>query len=186
MTTIYFATSNNNKFKEVKQILETLRPDISLIQCKIDILEIQGTSKQISEHKTQEVIKVLNSFYNFETISVFTEDISLYCKGLHGMPGPYIKDTLKNVGLQKLSDLVELSGNTKAEALATYTLYKNGELITISKSVIGNIVKPRGDSNFGFDSIFEVNGITFAEMDSNTKNTLSHRRKALEDLSKFL
>ncbi|MEF8979907.1 MAG: non-canonical purine NTP pyrophosphatase [Haloarculaceae archaeon] len=45
--------------------------------------------------------------------------------------------------------------------------------------VPGTIVAPRGDGGFGFDPIFEYDGQTFAEMDTEAKNAISHRGRAL-------
>ena len=46
----------------------------------------------------------------------------------------------------------------------------------------GTIVAPRGENMFGWDPIFQPKGFdqTFAEMDSEEKNKISHRGKALE------
>ncbi len=174
--TYYFATTNDKKFKEIEQILKELRPDLYLVQIKFNIKEIQGTAKEISEDKTRQVLKFFNN-------NVFTETISLSCKGLHGIPGPYIKLT----SLPNLNNLVELSGNSEAEATAYYTLYKNDELVTVTGSVFGNIVKPRGSNGYCFDSIFQLsNRCTLAEMESDEKNKVSYRRKALEKLSELI
>ncbi len=45
----------------------------------------------------------------------------------------------------------------------------------------GKIVAPRGETNFGWDSIFQPDGYsqTFAEMDEKVKNEISHRGKAI-------
>jgi XTP/dITP diphosphohydrolase len=45
--------------------------------------------------------------------------------------------------------------------------------------VPGEIVAPRGDGGFGFDPIFEYDDRTFAEMDTEEKNAISHRGRAL-------
>ncbi|MEF8775125.1 MAG: non-canonical purine NTP pyrophosphatase [Haloarculaceae archaeon] len=45
--------------------------------------------------------------------------------------------------------------------------------------VPGQIVAPRGKGGFGFDPIFEYDGVTFAEMDTAEKNAVSHRGRAL-------
>jgi XTP/dITP diphosphohydrolase len=45
--------------------------------------------------------------------------------------------------------------------------------------VPGTIVAPRGEGGFGFDPIFEFDGRTFAEMDTEEKNAISHRGRAL-------
>ncbi|MFC7176876.1 non-canonical purine NTP pyrophosphatase [Halosegnis marinus] len=46
-------------------------------------------------------------------------------------------------------------------------------------AVPGRIVEPRGDGGFGYDPIFEHDGETFAEMDAERKNAISHRGRAL-------
>jgi XTP/dITP diphosphohydrolase len=45
--------------------------------------------------------------------------------------------------------------------------------------VRGRIVAPRGDGGFGYDPIFERDGVTFAERDAGDKNAVSHRGRAL-------
>jgi non-canonical purine NTP pyrophosphatase (RdgB/HAM1 family) len=54
--------------------------------------------------------------------------------------------------------------------------------------VRGKIVKPRGTSGFGWDSIFdeETTGKTFAEMTLAEKNQQSHRARAFEKMVTFL
>ncbi len=46
-------------------------------------------------------------------------------------------------------------------------------------TVPGKIVAPRGEGGFGYDPIFEYDGTTFAEMDTERKNAVSHRGRAL-------
>lgn len=51
--------------------------------------------------------------------------------------------------------------------------------------VPGRIVAPRGDGGFGYDPIFEHDGETFAEMDTERKNAVSHRGRALEKFAEW-
>ncbi len=51
--------------------------------------------------------------------------------------------------------------------------------------VPGRIVEPRGDGGFGYDPIFEHGGETFAEMDTERKNAVSHRGRALEKFAEW-
>jgi len=51
--------------------------------------------------------------------------------------------------------------------------------------VPGTIVEPRGDGGFGFDPIFEFDGKTFAEMDTEEKNAISHRGRALAKFAEW-
>ena len=62
--------------------------------------------------------------------------------------------------------------------------YEDGKYI-IGKGEIGGKIanEKRGKNGFGFDEIFEINnGKTFAELSSEEKNEISHRKKALQDL----
>ncbi len=51
--------------------------------------------------------------------------------------------------------------------------------------VPGRIVSPRGDGGFGYDPIFEHGDETFAEMDTERKNAVSHRGRALEKFAEW-
>lgn len=51
--------------------------------------------------------------------------------------------------------------------------------------VPGTIVAPRGDGGFGFDPIFEYDGRTFAELDTEAKNAISHRGRALSKFAEW-
>ena len=52
----------------------------------------------------------------------------------------------------------------------------------------GRIVPARGNNDFGWDPVFEPAGFqqTYAEMDSATKNSISHRYRALDKLREHL
>ncbi|MFA9516213.1 non-canonical purine NTP pyrophosphatase, partial [Halopenitus sp. H-Gu1] len=51
--------------------------------------------------------------------------------------------------------------------------------------VPGTIVSPRGEGGFGYDPIFEHDGTTFAEMDTERKNAVSHRGRALAKFAEW-
>jgi XTP/dITP diphosphohydrolase len=51
--------------------------------------------------------------------------------------------------------------------------------------VPGTVVTPQGEGGFGFDPIFEYDGRTFAEMDTEEKNAISHRGRALAKFAEW-
>ncbi len=51
--------------------------------------------------------------------------------------------------------------------------------------VPGRIVAPRGEGGFGYDPIFEFDGKTFAEMNTEEKNAISHRGRALAKFAEW-
>ena len=79
--------------------------------------------------------------------------------------------------------------NNKAEARTIIGYAKNkDEIYYFEGSVKGTIVKPKGESGFGWDPIFHPEGKeqTFANMPLEEKNELSMRRRALNKLKEFL
>jgi inosine triphosphate pyrophosphatase len=59
---------------------------------------------------------------------------------------------------------------------------KDAEVKLFCGTTSGQIVKPRGPNDFGWDPCFQPEGFTqtYAEMSSETKNTISQRYKAVE------
>lgn len=190
MKRYYFATGNKDKFVEVSRIMKKLNPNVIIEHLDLstyEIDEIQGTPEKISLDKTKKVVENLQSLTKDQDFDgLFTEDISLHCLGLYGMPGPYIKECEKNIGLENFCNLVINTGNTVAKTTACYTIFfkKIMSNCTVSKHVYGNIVNQRGNQGFGFDEIFQPLGqsMTFAEMNSDTKDSCSHRTAALNEL----
>ncbi len=174
---LYFITGNENKFSEASKIISSLK------QLDIDLPEIQEVnSRKIIEAKLAEAQK--NNQDEF-----IVEDTSLYFECLNSLPGPLIKWFLQELKPEGVHDLVKKYGNfnATAEAMIGY-IDKNKKINFFSGEVKGNIVKPAGDTKFGWDPIFMPDGFskTFAEMTKEEKNEISHRRKAFEGLKKYL
>ncbi|KAI8907926.1 inosine triphosphate pyrophosphatase [Gorgonomyces haynaldii] len=174
---LQFVTGNQNKLREVKQIL-----DMDIGSVKLDLPELQGTPQQITLAKAKEAARLVNG-------RVIVEDTCLCFNALNGLPGPYIKwflESLKPEGLYKL--LAGFEDKT-AYALCTFGYCEDGkEPILFEGRTNGTIVMPRGPTDFGWDPVFQPDGFqeTYAEMDKQVKNTISHRYRALEKLQHFL
>lgn len=171
---IIFLTGNKNKFEEAKQII----PDLE--QSDIDLTEIQSLDpKEIIAHKLNEAKKNIKG-------NLVVEDTSLYLDCLNGLPGPLIKWFLKTTGNEGLVKIAESFGNTKAVAKVIVGFAKeDGSEEFFEGSINGNIVKPRGETNFGWDPIFEPEGYdkTFAEMTTEEKGKISMRKIAFQKLT---
>ena len=99
-----------------------------------------------------------------------------------------IKWFLQSLKPQGISNLVHKFDNHNATVKAVIG-YSNGtDIHFFTGEVHGKIVQPRKDSKFGFDPIFQPNDHdkTYAEMDADEKNAISHRNKALKKLKGFL
>uniref|UniRef100_A0A7R9VBI1 XTP/dITP diphosphatase n=1 Tax=Chlamydomonas euryale TaxID=1486919 RepID=A0A7R9VBI1_9CHLO len=106
------------------------------------------------------------------------------------MPGPYIKWFLEKLGHEGLNRM--LAGfedkTAYAQCIFAYTPGPGVEPITFVGRTKGRIVAARGPSDFGWDPVFEADGFgqTYAEMDKEVKNTISHRYRSLAMLREYL
>ena len=75
-----------------------------------------------------------------------------------------------------------------AQCIFAYCENKDAEPKLFIGRCEGTIVEPRGENMFGWDPIFQPKGYqeTFAEMDLEEKNKISHRGRALEQVKVFL
>jgi len=86
-----------------------------------------------------------------------------------------------------------LSGfdNKSACAVCTFAYYsgKAGDQVQLFRGKTdGEIVSPRGPTDFGWDPCFQPTGFdqTYAEMSKESKNAISHRSRALHALKEYL
>jgi inosine triphosphate pyrophosphatase len=122
--------------------------------------------------------------------AVMTEDTSLGFAALGGLPGVYIKwflDRLGHEGLNRLLVGWDDKGAT-AQCIFAFSAGPGAPPRLFHGAVPGRIVPARGPKAFGWDPIFQPDGheLTFAEMDKDVKNAMSHRSLALRALQDFL
>ena len=138
--------------------------DVSVAKCKLAAIEINGP--------------------------VIVEDTSLCFNALNGLPGVYIKWFLEKTGHEGLNNMIAAYDDKTAYAqcIFSYSEGPGSEPVSFVGQSHGKIVPARGDSNFGWDPIFEADGFgkTFAEMSKENKNSVSHRGRSLEKLKSYL
>ncbi|KAI8072883.1 inosine triphosphate pyrophosphatase [Gongronella butleri] len=175
-----FVTGNKNKLTEVQAILQGV---IDVDSHKIDLPELQGTTQDIAIEKCKMAADILQG-------PCMTEDTCLCFNAMNGMPGPYIKWFLSSVGLEGLNKMLDGFEDRTAYALCTigYCEGPGHEPVIFEGITPGRIVRARGPTDFGWDPVFEPDGFdkTYAELDKETKNTISHRYRALEKLKEHL
>jgi len=173
---ITFVTGNENKLKEVIAILGE---DFPMISKDVDLPELQGEFDEIAIEKCKLAAKEIKG-------PVMVEDTSLCFNALNGLPGPYIKWFLKKIGLEGLNKILDGYEDKSAVAVCTFAYTEGpGKDVQVFKGeTSGLIVAPRGPTDFGWDPIFQPDGHdkTYAELESDVKNTISHRGKSLEKL----
>ena len=186
---LVFATNNLNKLKEVQNLLPKTITLLSLkdIGCYEDIPEtqitIEGNAIQKAEYvKTQ---------FGYDC---FADDTGLEVSALNGAPGVYSARYAGNQrssddNMNKLLHELENSKDRKAQFKTVIALHLSNTLEVFTGICEGEITKSKkGNSGFGYDPIFKPLGYnqTFAEMDLELKNKISHRGKAVSLLINFL
>ncbi|NP_001089939.1 inosine triphosphate pyrophosphatase [Xenopus laevis] len=179
---IVFVTGNAKKLEEVVQILGDKFP-CKLVAKKIDLPEYQGEPDEISIQKCREAAKQIQG-------PVIVEDTCLCFNALGGLPGPYIKWFLEKIKPEGLHRMLEGFEDKSAIALCTFA-YCNGNpddtVLLFRGKTLGQIVLPRGPRDFGWDPCFQPDGFqqTYAELPKEVKNTISHRYRALKEMSDY-
>ena len=188
MKKLLFATSNANKLREVREILANQYEVLSLkdIDWNEEIPEPFDTIRENSIYKA-------NYFFEKMGMDCISEDSGLEVEALDGRPSAYSaryagesRDDIQNY--QKV--LAEMQGESNRTArFKSIITYKTDTICeTFEGEMLGNIgFEPKGSNGFGYDPIFMPEGKnqTNAELTSEEKNAISHRKKALAKLVDF-
>jgi XTP/dITP diphosphohydrolase len=186
---ICFATNNENKVREVQQMLPDTIQLKTLAQagCTEELPETQDTLEGNSKQKAQYV------FDNFH-INCFADDTGLEVYALNNEPGVYSaryagpqRNNLDNIKL--LLQNLEPFSDRRARFRTSITLVLDEDIYNFEGTVEGQIIEEmRGTNGFGYDAVFVPEGSdkTFAEMTAEEKNKISHRGRAIAKLVAYL
>lgn len=175
---IRFVTNNDNKLKEVQELLSE---DI-IIPAKLKIEEIQtdNVEKLVKD-------KLLKAFKKVGR-PVFVEHTGLYIESLNGFPGGLTQEFWDKLKEDRFANLLGSLENTKATAKTTIGYCDGKKIHFFDGEVSGKIPPaPRGNTEFQWDCVFIPNGFehTFAEL-GEKKNEISMRKIAFDKFNTFL
>ena len=186
---LVFATNNQNKLLEIKQLLDDSIELQSLndINCTDEIPETRETLEGNASEK---------SFYIFNNFGMncFADDTGLEIEALNGEPGVYSaryageeKNAENNMDL--VLEKLDKIKNRKARFRTVISLVIDGYETQFEGVVDGHILEEkRGQTGFGYDPIFQPieSCFSFAELSMVEKNEISHRGRAVQKLVKYL
>ena len=189
MKQIVFATNNQNKLREMREIMDGLYEVLSLndIGCHEEIVEdadtIQGNAKIKADFVT-------NKYH----VDCFADDTGLEVEALDGAPGVYSarfagEHCSYQDNVNKMLNAMKGQANRKAAFRTVIALNLNGKSYCFEGRCDGQITEQqRGTDGFGYDPIVQPDGFveTFAEMGHEAKNSISHRGRATQKLIAFL
>lgn len=186
---LLFVTNNKHKLEEIRHLVGGRFEIISLKDAGIteDIPETGTTLESNASLKSWYA-------YNKTGLNCFADDTGLEVDALNGQPGVYSAryagpehDHRKNIEklLKELGDEV----NRKARFRTVISLIINNKEYLFEGLVEGVILDDlHGEGGFGYDPVFRPDGfdLTFAGMNMEEKNRISHRGRATAKLIGFL
>lgn len=191
---IIFATSNENKMKEIRMILADLGiPVLSMKEAGIDIdvVEDGTTFEENALIKATEIAKVTDHCI------VLADDSGLEIDYLNKEPGIYSAryagvntsyDIKNNLLLERLQGVPD-EKRTARFVCAVAAAFPDGSTEVVRGTIEGIIGHEIiGENGFGYDPIFYLPeyGCTTAELTPEKKNELSHRGNALRAMRAIL
>lgn len=193
MRKIIFATGNENKMKEIRQILGDMDVEIlSMKQAGIsaDIVEDGTTFEENAIIKAKAIAEMTQEI-------VLADDSGLEIDYINKEPGIYSarymgEDTSYHIKNQNLIDrLKDAKGEERTARFvcAIAAAFPNGEVLTTIGTIEGRVAyEEKGENGFGYDPIFYVPeyGCTTAELSEEEKNDISHRGNALRAMKEKL
>ncbi len=190
---IIFATGNENKLREIRQITENMGIEIVSMKDAGYYTEVEETGTTFEENaylKASAIAKKCN-------LPTLADDSGLEIDYLNKEPGIYSsrfmgEDTpysVKNAELLRRMEGVPDEKRTARFVCAICLVRPDGSSETVKATMEGRVAyKSAGKNGFGYDPIFFLpeRGCTSAELSPEEKNEISHRGKALRMMRDIL
>jgi XTP/dITP diphosphohydrolase len=182
------ASKNPDKVSEIEQVL-TATGLVDEIVGGLEWPDVEETGETLEANALLKARSVMEAV----GLPAVADDTGLEVKALGGAPGV---NTARYAGpdatYAENVDLLlrELTGKDDRSARFVTVIalaMPDGVELAVEGALEGVIVRePRGSGGFGYDPVFEVDGMTLSEMGVGMKNKLSHRARAIRSLAAAL
>jgi XTP/dITP diphosphohydrolase len=191
---IVLASNNAGKVREINQLLLDERIRV-IPQGEFQVPEAEETGLSFVENA---ILKARNAAQH-SGLPAIADDSGIEVDALRGAPGIYSaryagqgasdRENLERL-LADLGDIPEAERTARFQCLMVYMRHAADPTPLICQGTWeGRVLfEPRGENGFGYDPVFFVptHDCSAAELDSSTKNSLSHRGQALTKLVRHL
>jgi len=190
---IVLATRNKKKIEEIKRIIEGTSISIQTLADFPSLPEVEEDGTTFEANAVKKALSVTRHTGK----PALADDSGLEVYAINGAPGTLSSryagegaGDRKNI--EKLLYEMHSIDNGKRDARFVCCLalaFPDGGVKTFLGYVEGRVGRePRGAKGFGYDPVFYPEGQTrtFAEMDDEEKDALSHRGKALRELQRYI
>lgn len=190
-SSLVLATGNPGKVAELRDLLADLPLTLIPASDLDDPLKVTEDADTLAGNAR----KKARAFHEQTGQPTLADDTGLEVAALDGRPGVHTArfagpDATPDDNKRRLLDLMEKVEVRRARFRTVVALIDHeGTARTFEGVCNGTITTaPRGDGGFGYDPLFQPDGYdqTFAEMPPDLKNQISHRRKALDAVYRFL
>lgn len=190
MIELVFCTTNTHKLVEVSQMLNFgnfALKSLEDIAWELSIYEVSDSFNGNALLKAATIFKSTGK-------NVFADDSGLEVDALNGAPGVFSArfagpDATDLQNRIKLLELLKGEENRRARFRTSICTIIEGQVDFYDGCIEGTIlIEEKGKNGFGYDSIFKPIGsnLSFAEMNTNQKNRISHRANAISSMAEAL
>ena len=191
MTDLVLATRNKGKIEEVQRLISEHAPHIRLRSvAEFGVDDVEETGLTFEEN----ALLKASTIARLTGLPALADDSGIAIDALGGAPGVYSArwsgvhgDDGANIAkvLEELADVPESDRGAQFVCVIALAM-PDGRHVTVRGEVEGRVrTAPVGEYGFGYDPIFQPAGfqITTAQMDPKTKDSISHRGKALREIA---
>ena len=191
---LVLATHNQGKVREIIPYLGAFFPRITCAADHdiTDIAETEKTFQGNAQLKAEHVAQKTNRI-------ALADDSGFCVRALNGFPGVYsarwaqsdIGERDFSLAMNKVYDKVKESDDRACYFISVLALaFPDDRETMFFEGRVGGYISwpPKGDRGFGYDPIFRPDGydMTFAQMEPEDKQKISHRTQALNGLIAYL
>jgi len=193
MMKLVLATHNKDKITEIKALMQELPVEIytfSDFDHFPDVVEDKDTLEGNAEKKAREIFEITG-------MPAMADDTGLFVDAINGEPGVFSSryagenvtyaDNREKL-LKEMSDIPAEKRDAVFKTVIVLIVNKNEKYIVegCCEGYIG--VEEKGTMGFGYDPIFYLHDSrkSFAELEVEEKNKISHRGRALQKIKKVL
>jgi XTP/dITP diphosphohydrolase len=191
MKKIIFASGNEGKVSEVRQILIEL--NIKIVS--LNDVDFNGEIEENGDSFEENAKIKATEIYKMYKLPTIADDSGLVVEQINGEPGIFSaryagidsNDAANNTKL--LENLIGKPQPHRAKFVCSAVYCSGKEICAMVGEVHGKIIsKAQGTNGFGYDPLFVPDGYsnTMAELDPEIKNSISHRFKAFDQIKKYL
>jgi len=193
MTTILLATHNQDKAKEFRAIFDGLDIDLKTLDAFPQVGPIEEDAPTLEGN----ALKKAREVFRLTGVPSLADDTGLEVRYLNDAPGVYSSryagpgasyaDNVRKL-LRVLRGVPPRRRGARFRCVLAFVV--GADKYELADGIVNGVIleSPRGNGGFGYDPVFLPNGHkhTYAEMDMETKNRVSHRAQAGQKMKGML